>query len=169
MPIDRDRYRAISGSFPTGVTIITTRDAAGEPRGLTTQSFVALSTDPPLMMVALDKTSRTLAALRHSRQFVVNFVNVGSADLSTLFASKAEDKFKGVRWEPSRVAGGAPILRDASVAFAECVVIDEIEAGDHWVFVGRVEGGEVVGGVPLMYYRRMYAPWPEEKPAPRVG
>jgi hypothetical protein len=27
----------------------------------------------------------------------------------------------------------------------------------------------VLGGVPLMYYRRTYAPWPEEKPAPAVG
>src|SRR5712692_9487284 len=169
MPIDRERFRAISGSFPTGVTIITARDAAGTPRGLTTQSFVALSTEPPLMMVALDKTSRTLPALRQSGNFVVNFVKSGSEDVATLFASKSDDKFNAVSWVPSASAGGAPILRESSVAFAECVVVDEREAGDHWILVGRVEGGEVLGGVPLMYYRRTYAPWPEEKPAPVVG
>ena len=168
MPVDRDRYRSIAGAFPTGVTILTTRDEKGEPRGLTTQSFVGLSTEPPLMLVAVDKSSRTLPAIVHARQFVINFLKFGSADLATRFASKADDKFKDVAFVQSAVVG-APILRDACVAYAECVIVDEIEAGDHWIFVARVDGGEVLGGVPLMYYRRTYAPWPEEKPAPVVG
>lgn len=169
MPIERDRYRGLAGAFPTGVTVVTTIDKDGQPKGLTTQSFVGLSTEPPLMMISVDKTSRTLAALQYARAFVINFLKVGSEDLATLFASKADDKFRGVRWEPSAVAKGCPVLRDASVAYAECVVADVIEAGDHWIFIGRVEGGDVVGGVPLMYYRRTYAAWPEERPAPQVG
>ena len=169
MPLDRDRYRSIAGAFPTGVTIVTTTDERGDPKGLTTQSFVGLSTEPPLMMVSVDKTSRTLSAIQHSRALVINFLKFGSADLATRFASKADEKFKDVSYVPSKVAAGAPILRDASVAYAECVVVDEIEAGDHWIFVGRVDGGEVLGGVPLMYYRRTYAAWPEEKPAPQVS
>ncbi len=169
MPIDRDRYRSVAGAFPTGVTVVTTIDANGEPKGLTTQSFVGLSTEPALMMISVDKTSRTLPALQHQRAFVINFLKVGSEALATLFASKSDEKFRDVRWQPSTAAKGSPILRDASVAYAECVVADLIEAGDHWIFIARVEGGEVLGGVPLMYYRRTYAAWPEEKPAPQVG
>ena len=45
----------------------------------------------------------------------------------------------------------------------------ELEAGDHFVFVARVEGGEVLEGTPLMYYRRTYAAWPQERPAPPIG
>ena len=166
MPVDRERYRALAGAFPTGVTIISTRDADGAPRGLTTQAFIGLSTEPPLVLVAIDRSSRTLAALRRSGSFVVNFLRAGSEDVATRFASKVEDKFTGVSWRPSDAAPGAPILHESSVAYAECVVQQELEAGDHWVFVARVEGGEVLGGAPLMYYRRTYGSWPEERPAP---
>lgn len=169
MPVDRDLYRRISGAFPTGVTIITTRDAAGEPRGLTTQSYVGLSTEPPLMLTSIDKTSRTLPALRHTKAFVINFLRLGAEDVATKFASKADDKFAGLKWQPSDVAGGAPILVDHAVAYAECVAQREIEAGDHWIFIASVEGGAHLGGIPLLYYRRTYAPWPEEKPAPQVS
>jgi flavin-dependent trigonelline monooxygenase, reductase component len=168
VPVDRDLFRSLSGSFPTGVVIVTTLDTDGTPKGLTTQTFVGLSTQPPLMLVSIDKTSRTLAVLQRHRAFVINFLREGSEDLATLFASKSDEKFADVRWEASREAKGSPILRDASVGYAACVVMQTIEAGDHWIFIGGVEGGEVFGGTPLMYFRRTYAAWPAERPAPGI-
>jgi flavin reductase (DIM6/NTAB) family NADH-FMN oxidoreductase RutF len=168
VPVDRAAFRELAGAFPSGVTIVTTLDAHGAPRGLTTQAFIGLSTEPPLVLVSLDRTSRTLAALRRSGLFVVNVLKSGSEDLSTRFATKADDKFAGVRWLPSTIVGGAPVLIDAATAFMECTVADVIEGGDHVMFIGSVEGGRVVGGPPLLYYRRTYAGWPEEKPAPPI-
>ena len=165
--VERDLYRAIAGAFPTGVTIVTAIDAAGQPRGLTSQAFIALSTDPPLMLVSVDRTSRTLPALQHARAFVINFLRAGAEELSTRFASKADDKFKDVPWVPSSLANGAPILRDHIVAFAECTVEEVHEVGDHVMFIGRVVGGTSSDGVPLIYYRRTYAAWPAESPAPK--
>ena len=169
MPVGRELFRAISGSFPTGVVIVTTRAEDGAPRGLTTQAYMGLSTDPPLMLVALDKTSRTLRALERSRAFVLNFLRAGSDDLAMVFASKSDEKFRGVSWRPCPQAKGAPILVDGSVAYAGCLVTEAVEAGDHWMFIGSVEAGERFSGAPLMYYRRTYASWPEERPAPPVG
>ena len=169
MPVDRDRYRALAASFPTGVTIVTTLDASGAPRGLTTQSFAGLSTEPPLMIVAIDKTSRTLPSARAHRSFVVNFLKFGAEEVATRFASKSDDKFAGIKWRPSAVANGAPILHECVVAYAECAIVREVEAGDHWILIASVEGGDVLGGTPLLYYRRTYAAWPEEKPAPPIG
>ena len=165
--VERELYRAIAGAFPTGITVVTTMDAAGRPRGLTSQAFIALSTDPPLMLVSVDRTSRTLSVLRETRAFVINFLKGGAEELSTLFASKADDKFKDVPWVPSSLAHGAPILRDHIVAFAECTVEEIHEVGDHVMFIGRVVGGKSSDGVPLMYYRRTYAAWPAESPAPK--
>ncbi len=168
MPVSRDLFRAISGSFPTGVLIVATLDDKGEPKGLTTQAYMGVSTEPPLVLVSIDKTSRTLAALQHHRAFVINFLKKGAEDVATLFASKADDKFKNVRWEASPESGGAPILRDISLACAACRVTEIHEAGDHILFIASVEGGEVLGGTPLMYYKRTYTAWPEERPAPPV-
>jgi 3-hydroxy-9,10-secoandrosta-1,3,5(10)-triene-9,17-dione monooxygenase reductase component len=168
VPVDRAAFRELAGAFPSGVTIVTTVDEHGAPRGLTTQAFIGLSTEPPLVLVSLDRSSRTLAVIRRSRRFVVNVVKAGSEDLSSRFATKADDKFEGVRWIGSDVARGVPILVDAASAFIECDVSEVIEGGDHVMFIGSVEGGRVVGGPPLLYYRRTYAAWPEEKPAPPV-
>jgi flavin reductase (DIM6/NTAB) family NADH-FMN oxidoreductase RutF len=168
VPVGRDLYRAISGSFPTGVLIVATLDEQGEPRGLTTQAYMGLSTEPPLVLVSIDKTSRTLPALQKTRAFVINFLKTGADELATLFASKSDEKFKDLRWEPAPEAAGAPILRAASLAYAACKVNEVHEAGDHILFVASVEAGEALGGTPLMYYRRTYAAWPVERPAPQV-
>jgi flavin reductase (DIM6/NTAB) family NADH-FMN oxidoreductase RutF len=168
VPVSSDLFRAISGSFPTGVLIVATLDERGEPKGLTTQAYMGVSTEPPLMMVAIDKTSRTLPALRHHRGFVINFLKEGAEDVATLFASKSNDKFKDLEWQPATAAGGAPILSGISLAYAACRVTEIHEAGDHVLFVGLVEAGEVLGGTPLMYYKRTYAAWPTERPAPPV-
>ena len=169
MPVDRDRYRTLAGSFPTGVTVVTTLDENGAPRGLTTQSFVGLSTEPPLMIVAIDKSSRTLPYLRAHKAFVVNFLKVGGEQVATRFASKADDKFTGVPWRPAAAAKGSPILHECAMAYAECTITREVEAGDHWILIASVDGGDVIGGTPLLYFRRTYAGWPEEKPAPTIG
>jgi flavin reductase (DIM6/NTAB) family NADH-FMN oxidoreductase RutF len=166
--VSRDVYRAISGSFPTGVLIVTTLDEGGAPKGLTTQAYMGLSTEPPLMLVSIDKTARTLSALQAHRAFVINYLKDGAEDVATLFASKSDDKFKNIEWEPAKDAGGAPILRDLSLAYAACRATEIHEAGDHILFVASVEAGEVLGGTPLMYYKRSYAAWPEERPAPPV-
>ena len=166
MPVSRDLFRQISGSFPTGVVVVTTLDPAGEPKGLLTQTFVGLSTEPPLVLISIDATSRTLSSIQRRREFVLNFLRQGSEDTATRFASKDEDKFRGIPWVPSIVVKGVPVLREASVAYAECVVTQTLEAGDHWIFIASLDGGAVLGGAPLMYYRRMYLAWPEERPAP---
>jgi flavin reductase (DIM6/NTAB) family NADH-FMN oxidoreductase RutF len=168
VPVSRDLFRAISGSFPTGVLIVTTLDEHGEPKGLTTQAYMGLSTEPPLVLVSIDKTSRTLPALQKRSAFVINFLKDSAEDTATLFASKSDEKFKNLRWEPANEVGGAPILRDLSLAYATCRATEIHEAGDHILFVASVEAGEVLGGTPLMYYRRTYAAWPEERPAPPV-
>lgn len=168
MPVNAQTFRSLMGAFPTGVIIVTTVDPVGAPKGLTTQSFLSVSTDPPLLLVSLDRTSRTLRALLATRVFAVNFLASGRGDLATRFASKDDDKFTGVVWRPSSVAKGSPILADDSVAYAECLVDRTIEAGDHMLILGSVDGGAVLSGTPLMYYRRTYVAWPEEREAPAL-
>jgi len=166
--VTRELFRAISSSFPTGVVIVATLDEHGEPKGLTSQAYLGLSTEPPLMLVSIDRTSRTLPALEKHRAFVINFLKDAAEDVATLFASKSDDKFKDLRWDPAPEAGGAPILRGLSLAYAACRVKEVHDGGDHVIFIGSVEAGETLGGTPLLYYKRAYAAWPEKRPAPPV-
>ena len=86
MPVDASAFRSLMGSFPTGIVIVTTLDEAGAAKGLTTQSFISVSTAPPLLLVSLDRTSRTLKALLASGAFVVNFLAADRGDLDLRIA-----------------------------------------------------------------------------------
>jgi flavin reductase (NADH) len=164
MPVDRDAFFHIMSAFPTGVAIVTTVDPNGIPRGLTTNAVTSVSAAPPILVVCVDRDSRTLPALRHSRRFVVNFMRDDCAELCTLFASKADDKFSEVSWTAG--LGGVPILHEGAVAHAECATFEEFELGDHVVVAGLVEGGSPPdpAEVPIVWFRKSFtsAPSPPE-------
>lgn len=157
MAVGRETFFEIMSAFPTGVAIVTTVDADGVPRGLTTNSFTSISAEPPIVLVSLDKGSRTLPAIQASGRFVVNFMRHDCAEVCRLFASRADDKFAQVPWTPGE--GGVPVLHDGAVAYAECTVLEAIEIGDHVVLTGLVHGGERPDpeDVPIVYFRRSFS------------
>jgi flavin reductase (DIM6/NTAB) family NADH-FMN oxidoreductase RutF len=159
--VDRATFFALMGAFPTGVTVVTTLDADGVPRGLTSNAFSSVSAEPPLLLVCVDKRSQTLPALQARQAFVVNFLAAGRGEVSNTFASKATDKFAGLSWNPSESAGGSPILANDALAYAECLTEREIDAGDHVILIGRVVGGQAPApdSDPLTYFRRTYGSW----------
>ena len=158
MPVEREEFVEIMASFPSGVAVITTLHG-DEPRGLTTTAFSSVSAEPPLLLVSVDHTSRTLAAVVERGSFGVNILRSGRDRLARRFASKADDKFGAVAWRPS--PAGLPLLHDDAVAWAECSLEQEIGAGDHVILLGRVDAGAVLypDDVPLMYYRRTWGEW----------
>jgi flavin reductase (DIM6/NTAB) family NADH-FMN oxidoreductase RutF len=167
LAIDGQLFRAVLGSFPTGVTIVTTVGDDGVPRGLTCNAMCSVSADPPMLLFCLSKKSGSIAAFLERKAFVVNFLAAGRGELSTRFASPIDDRFAGTQWRASEVAGGSPILHEDTVAHAECAIAQVVDAGDHHVIFGAVVGGATNGGNPLMYLRRTYASWPDAEPAPR--
>jgi flavin reductase (DIM6/NTAB) family NADH-FMN oxidoreductase RutF len=154
--IDRASFFALMSAFPTGVTIVSTLDESGQPRGLTCTMTCSVSAEPPLLLVCIDKQSNTLPALRHTGRFVVNYLRDGRAELSNRFATHSPGKWTGVAWKPSK--HGIPCLHVDSLAYAECRIVNNVGSGDHVIFVGRVEGGRspAPGTQPLIYFRRTY-------------
>lgn len=166
MPISRQAFFEIMASFPSGVAIVTTVAPDGTPRGLTTTAVSSVGAHPPTVLVCVDLGSRTLAALRARRSFVINFIGQGRSQLCLLFASKADDKFHRVSWRPTRL--GSPLLHEDVLAWAECTTVHDLEVGDHVLLVARVEDGGVSPELepPLMYYRRSWGVWsPTQEPS----
>ncbi|QKV93060.1 flavin reductase family protein [Streptomyces sp. NA02950] len=154
--IDTSVFRDAFASLPTSVAVITTTDSQGTPKGLTSNAVCAVSMDPPLLLICVDKSSRTLPALQQANGFVVNFLSESAEHVSRQFATKRGDKFAGVQHRTSSRAAGSPILFADSVAYLECAAASRIEAGDHWILLGRVLGGEVHDRGALLYHRRSY-------------
>jgi flavin reductase (DIM6/NTAB) family NADH-FMN oxidoreductase RutF len=157
-PMDLMVFREVLATFPAGVVIVTATGADGTPAGLTVSAFCSVSADPTRGLVCVDQGSNTLSAIRESGAFSVNILAAGREELALAFASKREDKFEGVEWEAPQLAGGGAVLRADAAAYLVCRVHQEVEAGDHWVFIGEaVEAGIQEGHPPLLYHQRGFA------------
>lgn len=157
LPLEPDLFRSIMASFPSGVVVLTALGEDGRPFGLTVSAFCPVSLEPPLVLACVDRGSNTLPALRRSGAFTVNILAAGHHELARLMATKSPEKFAGLAFEPAPIEGCGPVLDEHAAAFACCRVEREIEAGDHWIFLGRVvSGGVREGRTPLVYHRRAF-------------
>lgn len=55
--VDPIEFRRAFETFVTGVTVVTTRDKDGTPRGMTANSSTSVSVDPPLLLVCIGKSA----------------------------------------------------------------------------------------------------------------
>src|ERR1700751_5443533 len=94
-------FREAMGHFATGVTVVTSVDADGEPVGTTANAVTSLSLDPPLVLVCFDRVSLTLSAVRSHGAFVVNILAARQRQLSANFARPGlAAAWDGVRHRP---------------------------------------------------------------------
>lgn len=141
------------GQFATGVTIVTTRDNAGNAYGLTLNSFTSLSLDPPRVLICVDRRAETFAHFYDSKCFTVNILPAGGAALSMRFAKSGGDKFAGVAHTFGHL--GTPVIEGA-IATLECRIVETHDAGDHVIHIGEVVHAAAGGGCPLIFFQGRY-------------
>jgi flavin reductase (DIM6/NTAB) family NADH-FMN oxidoreductase RutF len=149
-----DDFRAALAMFATGVTIVTARDGAGLPVGLTANSFNSVSIEPPLVLWSLSRQAGSMPAFARGSHYAINILSAGQHALAERFASHGVDRFEGVAFH-SGVAG-APVLDGAAAVF-ECFNRSRYEEGDHVIFVGEVERcARREGAQPLIFHGGRY-------------
>jgi len=155
MTIDADEFRSVLGRFASGVTVVTTVDAAGRDVGMTVSAFSAVSLAPTLVMICIGHDASAYDALLRADRFGVNILASEQEALSRRFSAvDSTHRFDGVGYE--RGETGVVLLDDA-LGHLECRVLARHEAGDHTIFVGEVERASAGEGRPLLYYRGGYA------------
>jgi flavin reductase (DIM6/NTAB) family NADH-FMN oxidoreductase RutF len=160
--IDPIALRRAFGTFVTGVTVITTRDEDGTPRGMTANSFTSVSLDPPLLLVCVGKSASSFQAFNSAGSFAVNFLHEGQVEVAAIFASKSQDKFRAATHD--RIHTGAPILTD-SLTWFDCSVHNRVDAGDHVILIGQVRAFGTSPSAPLGFCRGRYASVKDPLPA----
>lgn len=157
MTISQPEFKAIMASAAGPATVVTALAGDGTPRGLTMSAVCSVSLDPPLILACVDRGSVTLAAIRESRSFTVNYLRCGAEQVALEFATKSSEKFVGRAWRRSASGLGGPVLLGCNAAHAVCVVTDLIDAGDHVIAVGEVrDGGVQEDHAVLAYARRRF-------------
>lgn len=144
------QLRDAFGCFASGVTVVTLRDCAGAPTGITVNSFSSLSLDPPLLMFSVGCRQVSCRWFEAGEHFNVNVLGSDQEMLAWQFARPLEDKFAGVAWHES--ASGMPVLNGALASFA-CRKWQMLDGGDHRIVIGRVEDFSAREGEALLFYR----------------
>ena len=152
LAFDSARFRQVLGHFPTGVTVVT---AAGSPPvGMAVGSFFSISLEPSLVGFCAGHASASWPGIKDAGRFCVNVLADDQEELSRVFASKDEDKFRGVGWSPSPL--GSPRLHDV-LSWIDCEIDQVLPAGDHDIVVGAVHDLEVAREAdPLVFFRGGY-------------
>ncbi len=166
-PIDPRELRTALGAFVTGVTVVTTLDAEGHPRGFTANSFTSVSLDPALILVCMGKHSSSREIFSTAGRFAVNILAEEQKNISSTFASKkVVDRFASLDWRAAKT--GSPIIADV-VTWLDCEMHDIIDAGDHLILIGHVLAFDHTTASPLGYCRGNYLSFSLEQEALTVS
>jgi flavin reductase (DIM6/NTAB) family NADH-FMN oxidoreductase RutF len=146
---ERD-FRNALGQFATGVTVVTTADAQGNPVGMTVSSFNSVSLDPALVLWSIARSSGSFAAFAQSSHYAIHVLASHHKALAFQFAQRGIDRFAGVEWSAN--AQGVPLLADALATF-ECRARSQYPEGDHLIMVGEVLAcHHSANAAPLLYH-----------------
>ena len=152
MRIEPDHFRHVLGHLPTGVTVLTGHGPTG-PVGMSANSLTSVSLDPPLLLVCPAKSSQTWPVIRGLRRFCVNVMARHHEPTVRRFAVRGIDRFEGSGYH-DRDSG--PALDDA-IAWIDCELLHEHDAGDHTIAVCAVRDLEpAADGEPLVFFRGRY-------------
>ena len=147
-----DAFCELFSGVPAAVTVVTARNGDGLPHGTTVSAFCSLSLNPPLVLVALDRSSDLLPLVEGQRRFGINVLAGGQEEVGTACARKGPDKLAGTSW---RYDGDLPRIDDCA-AWLACDVQDVLDGGDHVIVVGLVTACEPGDAEPLVYHRRHF-------------
>ena len=143
-----EELREVMRRHPTGVVVVTV-DLEGEQLGLTVASLVSVALEPPLVAISIAQQAALHELLRGAGGFAVSLLGADQLELAQHFARGVPPIaiWHGIE---KRDSPRGPLLAGA-LGWLECELAAEHEAGDHTLFVGRVERVEAgAPGEPLL-------------------
>jgi len=151
-----DQLRALFREVPSPVAVVTV-DVAGQAAGLTVDSFVPLSLEPPLVGFAVRRHAALHELVRDAGAFAVSILASGQEQLAQHFARGVPPIGLWIGIETTIGELGAPLIAGA-LGWVECRLASEVDAGDHTLFVGSVESARRgPGREALVHLRREYS------------
>jgi len=145
------RFRDAMGTFLTGVAVITTK-VENDIHGMTANSVTSVSLKPPLILISIDEKAQMLEKINRSKRFGLSILAAHQLDISMHFAGQKKRKERvDFDW-----IDDMPVVPGALSQLA-CTVDKAIAAGDHTLFVSKVDDiyiGE--DKEPLIFFRGKY-------------
>jgi len=133
----------VENKMISGIYLITSKHNDKE-NGMIAAWVFRLSIKPQLVGISIGKTRYSHDIIKKGGKFVVNFLSSQDKDVIDWFGGRSgKDVDKMAKYEWLRDKTGLPILKRA-FAYMECEIIDEKDAGDHTIFIGKVVNEKLV-------------------------
>ena len=156
MRLSSDEFRRGWGKFPTGVSVVTTHTEEGDSYGTTANAVSSVSLNPLLIHLSLGKDGMTCANLAREGRFGINFLRSDQENLARFFATASMEERHRLPAAHHISEHGTCLFDDALVVM-DCCVSQEVEAGDHIIFIAEVDGLLVREGDPLVFYQGKFS------------
>lgn len=131
-------FRDAMARIASAVHLVTTQGPQG-PIGLTATAFASVSDAPPTVLVCLERSSRTLAAIEAAGVFGISTLPADAQELAEIFAGRkgvdGDARFASESW--ISLATGVPLLQRAIAAF-DCRLVAAHDIASHRVLIGEV-------------------------------
>ena len=149
--MDDAAKKAILRRFPYGLYAVTVAHG-GDEHGMTANWVTQAAFEPPMVVVAVENTSKTIGMIRDAHYFVINLLASGQRELAGKLGRSSEQaphKLKGIKTKPAPVSK-TPVLAEA-IGWVECRAVASLPSGDHTLFLGEIVGAGVenADGQPL--------------------
>ena len=147
--MDAQTKKQVLRTFTYGLYAISCANE-GEVNIFTANWLSQVSFEPPLVVVSIENTSKSLPMILRGRKFTINVLRSGDRELAGKLGKSAiqhPDKLAGINFTIG--ANGCPILHDA-LAWVACETRHTTEAGDSTLVIGEVvDVGMLSQGQPL--------------------
>lgn len=147
--MNKKKLREVASHFATGITIITLKTESGEVHGMTANSFLSVSLEPPLVLFSIKNESRIHQLINEGTLVGINILSEEMKEHSQHFAGSPNETLEIV----FRYEAEAPILKETLVWYATKVQ-QIIPAGDHQLVLCEVlalDSSEEFK--PILYYK----------------
>jgi len=126
---------------PESCVFVISVDSSGKPSGMIAGWQMKCPNNPPLFAVSLSKNGNTHKLIRTSKEFVIAVPNKELEKEVKFFGSthgNEVDKFEETKISIMNAKNiRSPLIKNATINF-ECKLENEIDSGDHIIFIGRV-------------------------------
>lgn len=132
---------AIKTKYPEQVVIVIAKDEHGKANPVTLGWTMITSGNPPMMAIAVAKKHYSVQAINHSKCFTICYPSSEMADATLFFGSKSgrdTDKLDEFKCNIEQANEINSVLLSDAVANFECRLVSQMEAGDHFIFVGEI-------------------------------
>ncbi len=151
--IDSETLGPALGRISSGVYIIT-HSHDNDREGMLATWIMQAAFNPPMLTVAMQKERKFLAKMEKGTKFSVNAISKKNMDIFKVFArphKDGEDRFSELKLQEKESAG--PVFAEA-LSYLDCVVVNQIDAGDHVIVLAEVNGGELLNAEEPMLHTR---------------